>query len=92
MYSSSPRTFGAGFLFKAFFIVLMWSIPANTVESPPSTIVETRIVDPDSSFVEFDYVAKRIEGRWFLVNVFVDLGADGLFATLEAKAGQLLKE
>ena len=80
--------------------------------SPQRTrIVKTRIVDPDSSFVEIDYVARRIEGRWFLVDVLVDKGiselkvrkseyrsilkdkgVDGLIATLEAKAKQLLKE
>ena len=74
-------------------------------------IVETRIVDPDQSFVEIDYVARQVDGRWFLVDVLVDKGiselkvrqseyrsilkdkgVDGLIATLETKANQLLKE
>ncbi len=74
-------------------------------------IVETRIVDPDQSFVAIDYVARKVGGRWFIVDVLVDKGIseltvrrseyrkvlrdkgiDGLIATLEAKAGQLLME
>lgn len=74
-------------------------------------IVETRIVDPDQSFVAIDYVARKVGDRWFIVDVLVDKGIseltvrrseyrkvlrdkgiDGLIATLEAKAGQLLME
>lgn len=74
-------------------------------------IVETRIVDPDQSFVAIDYVARKVGNRWFIVDVLVDKGIseltvrrseyrkvlrdkgiDGLIATLEAKAGQLLME
>ena len=209
MNSPSPRIFGAGLLFTAFFIVSMWSAPAAAAETPPRTIVErfqggllavmkeaetlgvggryrrlapviensyhisrmirwasapywkradedrqtrlraaflgmsiatlatlfdgysgqtfvivgenpgpqrtriveTRIVDPDRSFVEIDYVAKKVGDRWFIVDVLVDKGIseltvrrseyrkvlkekgiDGLIATLEAKAAQLLRE
>ena len=209
MISPSPRTFFAGLLYKAIFIVLIWSAPADAAENLPRSIVErfqgdllavmkeaktlgvggryrrlapviensfhvslmirvasapywkgadedrqnrlraaflrmsiatlatlfddysgqtfvivgespgpqrtriveTRIVDPDQSFVEIDYVARKVGDRWFLVDVLVDKGIselkvrrseyrkvlkdkgiDGLIATLEAKASQLLKE
>ncbi len=38
-------------------------------------IVETRIVDPDQSFVNIDYVARKVGDRWFLVDVIVDKGS-----------------
>ena len=37
-------------------------------------IVETRIVDPDRSFVEIDYVARKVGNRWFIVDVIVEKG------------------
>ena len=209
MISPSPRTFVAGLLFRAFFIVLMWSVQADAAETLPRTIVErfqggllavmkeaetlgvggryrrlapvienslhiplmtrvasapywnkadedrqtrlratflrmsiatlatlfdgysgqtfvivgerpgpqltriveTRIGDPDQSFVDIDYVARKVGNRWYLVDVLVykgiseltirrseyrkvlkKKGIDGLIATLEAKASQLLGE
>ncbi len=176
MTSPSPRTFFAGLLYKAIFIVLIWSVPADAAENLPraiverfqgdllavmkeaktlgvggryrrlapviensfhvslmirwasspywkgadedrqnrlraaflrmsiatlatlfddysgqtfvivgvspgpqrTRIVETRIVDPDQSFVEIDYVAKKVGDRWSLVDVIVDKGISEL--------------
>ena len=41
-------------------------------------IVETRIVDPDQSLVNIDYVARKVGDRWFLVDVIVDKGISEL--------------
>ena len=41
-------------------------------------IVATRIVDPDKSFVNIDYVARKVGERWYLVDVIVDKGISEL--------------
>ncbi len=48
-------------------------------DGPSKTrIVETRIVDPDKSFVDIDYVVKAIKDRWYIVDVVVDNGISEL--------------
>lgn len=46
--------------------------PQNT------TLVETRIIDPDSDFVEITYVTRKIKGEWRIVDVLVDTGISAL--------------
>lgn len=41
-------------------------------------VVETRLVDPDASFVDIAYVVKSIRGRWYIVDVVVDHGISEL--------------
>jgi phospholipid transport system substrate-binding protein len=48
-------------------------------DGPSGTrIVETRIVDPDKSFVDIAYVVKIFKNRWYIVDVLVDNGISEL--------------
>ncbi|MGB0670594.1 MAG: ABC transporter substrate-binding protein [Rhodospirillales bacterium] len=44
----------------------------QTPASQGRLVVETRLLNPDGSFVKLAYVAKEISGRWWLIDVVVD--------------------
>ncbi|MEE8394160.1 MAG: ABC transporter substrate-binding protein [Rhodospirillales bacterium] len=53
--------------------------PGDIKPGPQKTlIVETRLVDPDKSFVDIAYVTKKINDHWRIIDVILDKGISEL--------------